>query len=691
MKTLKGKTINTKVIIITLSLLVNPVALGLTEPTDFNNLSLKNHVSIHIDGNDDFTVKNGVTSGDGTPENPYIISNWIISQCYGYGISVKNTNAYFVIENCFISGSKTLKSIGVSPIGIQFSNVTNGRIINCTCINCAFGILLLSSSNNTIENCRCEYTSHGISINGCPYGYATHSSNNQIKNCTFTNCEDGIYFCCLPSSSNNLIDNCTISNNKRGVVLDHCVHYTIIVNCNISHNSLGVEIISASSRNYLCNNIFYKNKEHARDNCKNTWDSGPVFGGNYWCEHNTSQPYEIPGAGGDKDYYPLNKKPVNKPLMPFFRYSPLLPIVGDDTFFDASLSYGEDVINYKWDFGDGSRADGCKVKHVYSNEGWYNVTLKVTNKTTSNSFIRRLHVIKLSEGVIHVPDDISTIQGAVNIAEPGYTIQVKNGTYHENVIINKPYLKLFGSGCNTVIDGKGKGDVVTVTAPFVTIQSFGIINGSDKSAGVQLGEPDYVVDALGCCIKNNIVSGNGFGVNLSETENNVVEWNVVTGNKIAGIHSIRSYSNIIKHNQVFLNNIGLLFEYGSNWNKLTGNAVVSNKVGLDLRWSHYNMVERNNVVGNEVGLNLSNALSPLVNYNNIQLNRKYGVCFTGETLGVIPNLKHNWWGSKLGPSWLIKVFGDRVWMIGLKPFKPRFLGVRLICFPWSKTPVEVSF
>ena len=50
---------------------------------------------------------------------------------------------------------------------------------------------------------------------------------------------------------------------------------------------------------------------------------------------------------------------------------------------------------------------------------------------------------KPSKGkIIYVPDDYSTIQKAVNHAQPGDTIIVRDGTYVENVVINKPYLTI---------------------------------------------------------------------------------------------------------------------------------------------------------------------------------------------------------------------------------------------------------
>ncbi len=55
-----------------------------------------------------------------------------------------------------------------------------------------------------------------------------------------------------------------------------------------------------------------------------------------------------------------------------------------------------------------------------------------------------------------VPEDYSTIQLAVDAAQPGDTVQVGPGTYHENVRVRFKNISLIGAGAeNTVIDAGG--------------------------------------------------------------------------------------------------------------------------------------------------------------------------------------------------------------------------------------------
>jgi methionine-rich copper-binding protein CopC/chitodextrinase len=73
----------------------------------------------------------------------------------------------------------------------------------------------------------------------------------------------------------------------------------------------------------------------------------------------------------------LNKKPVAA-----FTYSDN-PNDVDNTKFDASDSYDQDeggtIVNYTWNFGDGSTAFGKVVYHLFDDNGTYTVTLTVTD------------------------------------------------------------------------------------------------------------------------------------------------------------------------------------------------------------------------------------------------------------------------------------------------------------------------
>ncbi|GAH68445.1 unnamed protein product, partial [marine sediment metagenome] len=106
-------------------------------------------------------LENDWCSGSGTWDNPYKIENVTIDgQSLNSCIEIKNSNVYFIIQNCIVYNS------GPSDeSGLYLFNVNNSRIINSTCSNnnnYNFGIRLSSSNNITIFGNVANNNYHGI-------------------------------------------------------------------------------------------------------------------------------------------------------------------------------------------------------------------------------------------------------------------------------------------------------------------------------------------------------------------------------------------------------------------------------------------------------------------------------------------------------------------------------------------------
>ena len=100
----------------------------------------------------------------------------------------------------------------------------------------------------------------------------------------------------------------------------------------------------------------------------------------------------------------------------------------------------------------------------------------------------------------------ATIQDAIDAANSGDTIEVWSGTYTENIDVNIPLTIVGNNSANTIIDGAGLGDVVTIPTSGVNFYGFGVTNSGAGNTGILLHNADN------CRIENNTVYGFPIGV-----------------------------------------------------------------------------------------------------------------------------------------------------------------------------------
>jgi parallel beta-helix repeat protein len=131
-----------------------------------------------------------------------------------------------------------------------------------------------------------------------------------------------------------------------------------------------------------------------------------------------------------------------------------------------------------------------------------------------------------SPATITVPDDYSTVKAAINAAKPNDTVYVKAGTYHENVIVNRTLSIVGKNSQNTIIDGGGVGNALTITTDYVNVTGFTIRNGStDDNDGISVDGANY------CNISGNNITNNDDGIYLySSSSNRIFHNNFVNNN-----------------------------------------------------------------------------------------------------------------------------------------------------------------
>ena len=242
------------------------------------------HAPIRIDSDADFGIGiNGVSAGNGSAGNPWIIEGWDIDGTgYENCIYIGNTTDYFVVRDSNLYDAEKSE---LYLYYVQNSSLTN----NIVSLGSFYGIYLLYSENNTLtynqlsanhyaiylwhsENNRISNNNvlavysyyQGITIresdnsiinNNTVIGYRqllriTDSDNNTIENNTLDWCS--VYAAYFYNSNNNLISNNNLSNNDDGIMLTSSDN-NIVKNNNASLNTRSI-VLAGSVNNTIINN-----------------------------------------------------------------------------------------------------------------------------------------------------------------------------------------------------------------------------------------------------------------------------------------------------------------------------------------------------------------------------------------------------------------------------------------------------
>jgi len=214
--------------------------------------------------------------------------------------------------------------------------------------------------------------------------------------------------------------------------------------------------------------------------------------------------------------------------------------------------------------------------------------------------------------IIYVPDDYLTIQSAVDAATTGDTIIVRDGTYIENINLNKENLtvKSENGADKTIIQAAdSNNNVFKITADYVTIDGFTIKGGS---SGVYIGERAWLKVADYSTISNNNILGNNKGISLADvfwcspygwpcfidgSDGNLITNNVISNSNI-GIELVRiSNNNTIKNNNISNSSFGIWL-YESWGNKFTNNIISNNGRGIQIIRGYSNIILDNTISNN---------------------------------------------------------------------------------------------
>jgi len=179
------------------------------------------------------------------------------------------------------------------------------------------------------------------------------------------------------------------------------------------------------------------------------------------------------------------------------------------------------------------------------------------------------------------------ITSALEYAVADDTVFVFSGTYNEKVVVDESLTLIGENRKTTIIDGGGYGNVIYVTANYVTVANFTILNGGNGGL-------------------------TGSGVSLISSSFNTIFGNNITNNS-KGIYLDGSSDNSISGNTITNNSGGIYFGYSSK-NTVSGNDVTSHDSGISLYCSANNTLRDNHMDNNTRNFDISgSSISDFVN------------------------------------------------------------------------------
>ena len=195
------------------------------------------------------------------------------------------------------------------------------------------------------------------------------------------------------------------------------------------------------------------------------------------------------------------------------------------------------------------------------------------------------------------------LQDAIDNAKSGSKLQLPNGIYRGNIVIDKPLI-IEGQSKKTIIEGDRNGTVITITSPFVTVKNL-TIRGSGAEhervdAGVAIKKADHC-NVIDCHLEDVL-----FGIDLQEVQDSNISGNFITSKPFAlglrgdAIRLWYSVDNTLTHNHITKSRDFVVWY--SHGNLIANNYAEYGRYSLHFMYTGKNIVKDNTFKHNSVGI-----------------------------------------------------------------------------------------
>jgi len=588
---------------------------GSCSNTISNNYLNNNYSSIKFESSNNNLISNNVT----TSNQSYGVYLYSSSNNILTGNTSSNNNGHGFRLHDASNGNTLTNNIssGNNGSGIQITTASNNNILtnNFCSRNIQSGFYISSSHNNILTG---NTSSNNIGTWGYGYLIAGSVNNSFTNNTSDSNESFGFYLTGASSADtfneNNWIpspaspdkavynlsnanfdfrynywsstDSAAISSKMQGDYASKIMWYPFRFSLisNTSSDTIAPNIISTISAD---TSVFGR--------ITVSWDTPSytgALGGTGIAGYNIFRAHSSQLTNGDtNDWHSLKIGTVSH---------------GVTTLVDANVSANE-LYYYRITAFDSHYSNGV----LYNNESWYSTAFAArAMRNPANLYVDTGLGNDANSGLASGAGNAKkTINGALAVAISGDTINIANGIYKENIVINLNNISLIGADSGlTIINPNGD----------TTEGNYGI-TATNKS---------------NLTIKNLHITKCYYGVYFSNVDSSVIE-NVTVdycnGSSRYGIYIIDdSDSNTIINCHIFGNGNGIYINSASGSSDsyiIANNKVISNDyVGILLSKSNYNVITGNIVNSNQNGIYLSGMCSyHLIENNTANSNSQYGI------------------------------------------------------------------
>lgn len=224
----------------------------------------------------------------------------------------------------------------------------------------------------------------------------------------------------------------------------------------------------------------------------------------------------------------------------------------------------------------------------------------------------------VAQGAVTVPAD--QLAEAIATAQAGDTIEVAGGTFHGNLIIDKP-LTLVGRDGAT-LDAGGRGTVLRIDAADTTVRGFTVRNSGNS---LDREDSGIIAAAPRALVEDNVLENVLFGIYINAAPGTVVRGNHITGQDLdvarrGDLMRLWDSDDVLIENNVTRNGRDAVLWYSERMT-LRGNDFSHGRYGLHFMYCDDAIIEGNRLTYNSVGAYLMYGRRMTLRDNLVAFNR----------------------------------------------------------------------